>query len=184
MLVLSGTSLLVAPLLMPEGYSWVSHTTSESAAQCINSAWLARLGFLLFGLAVIWLAAINNLTWARGAVWLHKSFGVFMTATAAFSHKPWVADAAFDSVEDVLHSFTATAMGFSFVFAVLLRLVQREKQEHVGRILDIIAIIAATGIPILMFYQPMLDGLFQRFMFLIAYIWYGKEALLTGTQAK
>ncbi len=41
-LVASATSLALAPTLMPESYSWVSHTTSESAAQGVG-AWLARL---------------------------------------------------------------------------------------------------------------------------------------------
>jgi hypothetical protein len=38
LLALSFVSLLTAPLLMPESYSWLSHTTSESAAQVSRAA--------------------------------------------------------------------------------------------------------------------------------------------------
>jgi hypothetical protein len=52
---------------MPESYDWIEHTTSESAAQGVEGAWLARLGFLSFGLAVLWLSTGIKQTWARGA---------------------------------------------------------------------------------------------------------------------
>ncbi len=178
LLAVSALSLLGASLVMPESYSWLSNTTSESGAQGVAGAWLARLGFLTFGLAVLWLAATLRSVWARGANWLHAAFGVFMIATAAFSHRPWVASAPFDPVEDFLHSFTATAMGFAFALGVLVRLLQREKHDLSGRTFDIAALVVATVIPILMVYLPTMDGLIQRIMFLTAYLWYGNEVLL------
>lgn len=183
LLVLSATSVLTAPLIMPEGYSWLSHTTSESAAQGIRGAWLARLGFLFFGLAVIWLSALTTVVWPRETVWLHLSFGVFMLATAALSHKPWIDGVPFDPVEDDLHSVTATTMGFSFALGVLVRLLRRGEYTKRGRVLDVIALVAATAIPLLMLYQPAIGGLVQRLMFLVAYTWYGREALLVRESA-
>jgi hypothetical protein len=50
-LAASAVALALAPLLMPPSYSWLSMTTSESAAQGVGGAWLARLGFVLFGLS-------------------------------------------------------------------------------------------------------------------------------------
>ncbi len=46
LLVVSAVALAVAPVLMPAGYDWVAHTTSESAAQGVAGAWVARLGFV------------------------------------------------------------------------------------------------------------------------------------------
>src|SRR3972149_9736058 len=57
LLLLSLLALLLAPSLMPASYSWFRHTTSVSAAQGISGAWLARLGFLLFGFALFRLSA-------------------------------------------------------------------------------------------------------------------------------
>ena len=56
LLVISAVSLGVGPLLMPATYSWIANTTSESGAQGVEDPWVARLGFLAFGLAVLWLA--------------------------------------------------------------------------------------------------------------------------------
>ena len=108
LLVVSAVALAVAPAFMPAGYDWVRHTTSESAAQGLAGAWVARLGFVAFGLAVLWLAAGAARSWGRGVVWMHTAFGVCMVGTAAFSHMPWWEGAAFDGVEDLLHSVTAS----------------------------------------------------------------------------
>jgi len=178
LLLLSAIALGVAPLLMPASYSPVANTTSESAAQGVEYAWVARLGFLAFGLAVLWLAESLRRSWARGARSLHMAFGVLMIATAAFSHRSWVAGAQFDRVEDVLHSFTATAMGFAFSFGVLARLLQRGRQGEPGRALDAVALAAATVIPLLMARFAGLDGVIQRLMFFVAYLWYARETLL------
>lgn len=184
LLFVSALSLLGAPLVMPEGYSWLSNTTSESGAQGVAGAWLARLGFLTFGLAVLWLAAYMRSVWARGVKWLHAAFGAFMTATAAFSHRPWVANIPYDPVEDYLHSFTATAMGFAFALGVLVRLLQRERHDCYGRAFDLAALVVATVIPVLMLYLPTMDGLIQRLMFVTAYLWYGNEALRVRAHAR
>jgi hypothetical protein len=178
LLLLSAAALLAAPWLMPPGYSWLTHTTSQSAAQGLEGAWLARLGFILFGLAVVWLTSFKAPVWARTAVWFHLAFGVCMVGTAAFSHQPWLAGVPFDPVEDFLHSLTATVMGFAFAFGVVVRFWQRGAADRAGRLLDVTAVAAATILPILMTTQPEIIGLLQRAMFFIAYVWYGREALL------
>jgi hypothetical protein len=73
----SAVMLGAAPKLLPADYDWIAHTTSEAAAQRVNGAWMARSGFLFFGLAVIWLAAGARKAGALGR-------GPFM-ARSAFS---------------------------------------------------------------------------------------------------
>jgi hypothetical protein len=178
LLALSLASLLAAPLLMPESYSWTAHTVSESAAQGVQGAWLGRLGFLLFGLAAIWVAAASRPVWPRVAVWLFTAFGALLVATAAFSARPWIAGEPFDPVEDALHSFTATAMGFAFAFGVSMRFLSRAGRDRTGRILDVVAVVAAVAIPLVMLSQPAMAGAAQRLMFGIAYAWFAREAWL------
>jgi len=176
LLALSATCVFLAPWMMPDDYSWLSNVISESAAQGVEGAWVARLGFLLFGSAVLWLALSLRSSWARGAYWMHIAFGVFMISTAAFSHRPWQNDVPFDAFEDFLHSVTATAMGFAFSFGVLARTFQRKSDEALKRSLDVLAIIAAIFLPLLGGLEPAYAGLAQRSMFAIAYLWYGSEA--------
>ena len=178
LLIFSATSVFVAPVFMPDSYSWLSNAISESAAQGVQGAWIARFGFLSFGLAVLWLSISLRAIWARGAYWMHLAFGIFMVSTAAFSHRPWLDNVPFDSFEDVLHSFTATGMGFAFSFGVLARLLQRGMNDKPKRIFDVIALLTATFIPLLMNYWSSMGGIAQRLLFLVAYLWYGNESLL------
>jgi hypothetical protein len=40
--------------------------------------------------SLLWLGAALGGIWARSALQCHVAFGVFMVATAAFSHRPWI----------------------------------------------------------------------------------------------
>ncbi|MFM9884651.1 MAG: DUF998 domain-containing protein [Burkholderiales bacterium] len=181
LLAASATCVLAAPLAMPDGYSWLTNAISESAAQGLQSAWIARLGFLLFGCAVLWLAAYLRSIWARGAYWMQVAFAICMIGTAAFSHKPWLANVPLDLFEDLLHSVTATGMGFAFSFGVVARLFQRGNGEHLKKALDVIALVAATSLSPLGELWPSIAGLLQRTLFGVAYLWFAYEALAAST---
>ncbi len=171
-------ALALAPLLLPADYSWIAHTTSEAAAQGTEGAWLARLGFLAFGLGVIWLTTRVGGRWGRWGVGFHSSFGVFMVAAAVFSARSWNPATPFDRTEDLLHSVAATAMGFAFAFGVLAVLLRRRGRGGGVHGVDLVAIAASIVIPLAMTAWGEGAGLLQRGMFGIAYLWYGREALL------
>jgi hypothetical protein len=175
-LAASAAATAVAPAFMLAGYSWISLTTSEAAAQAVSGGWMGRLGFLLFGLSVLLLADVRRRPWGPWGTALHVGFGALMTAAAAFSHRPWSPELAFDRTEDLLHSVAASAMGFAFaagVVAVALRTV-RSSRSRVG--LHMVAVAASVAVPIAMAAVPSADGLLQRLMFGVAYAWYAAEA--------
>lgn len=178
LLVSSASFIYLAPLAMPDGYSWLSNAISESAAQGLRHAWIARFGFLFFGLSVLWLSLYRRNVWARGVYWMQLGFALFMLGTAAFSHKPWLAGAPFDTTEDLLHSITATGMGFAFTFGVISRLLQRRKGELLPKVCDVAAILAATLLTPIGGVMPSFSGLLQRTMFAVAYLWFFHEALI------
>jgi len=163
---------------MPETYSWISHSISESAAQGVDGAWLARLGLSIFGFAVIWLSGLESDHWGRWGTLSHAVFGVSMLAVALFSHRPFQDSLPFNAVEDTFHSVAATTVGFAFalgVFAVAWRRHQAEGGVVPG--LDVAALVASVAVPLGMGLWPDVTGLLQRVMFLIAYIWYMNETL-------
>lgn len=177
-LALSALALVAAPLLVPADYSWVSQTTSESAAQRLDGAWMARLGFVLFGLPVVVLATAGTWRWGAWGASLHGAFGALMTAAAAFSHRPWQPEADFDRMEDLLHSVAASAMGIAFaVGVVVVGVVAAQRGQPRGKALDVLAVGASVVLPLCMTAVPQLDGLLQRLLFAIAYVWYAREAL-------
>jgi hypothetical protein len=176
-LAVSAGALGAAPVLMPASYSWLAHTTSESAAQGLAGAWLARLGFLALGAGVLLLAASARQRWGPPAAGLHGAFGAFMVATAAFSARPWEPDAPFDAIEDLLHSVAATAMGFAFAFGVAAVAWRLLRDGGRLRWRDGVAVAASVVLPLAMMRWDGYAGLLQRPIFVVAYVWYGLEAL-------
>jgi hypothetical protein len=177
LLVLSAAAVAVAPLLLPASYSWVRHAISESAAQGVMGAWVARLGLLLLGLAVLWLTGLAGPGWGPWGRIPFRCFGLFMVAAAAFSHKPWEPGVPFDQTEDLLHSVAASGMGFAFAIGVAVVATRRSHPSWFTRVLDIAALAASVVLPLGMSVWPHAAGLLQRCMFAIAYIWYAGEAL-------
>lgn len=175
MLAASLTAIAAAPLFMPPSYSPVALSVSESAAQGVEHAWIARAGFLLFGLAVLLLASRAGRAWGRWGSIAHRTYGVAMIASAAFSHLPWEEGISADAFEDLLHSVAASAIGFAFTIGVLL--VTILPRPRPVRVFDAIAVVAAVVIPMTMLNVEAIAGLLQRLLFLIGYLWYGLEAV-------
>lgn len=182
-LALSASALALAPLLMPVSYSWIVNTTSESAAQGVSGAWLARLGLGVFGFAVMALAWSHS-SWATAARFAHFGFGILMTVTAVASAKPWLDGVPFDAAQDRIHSFAATAMGFAFAFGILAVVLGKRSSRHPIRALDLIAILASIVIPLSMTALPEYAGILQRLMFIVAYVWYALAARESGQVLK
>jgi hypothetical protein len=179
LLLASVAAVAIAPLLMPESYSVIEHSVSESAAQGVEGAWLARLGFLLLGFAVLASAGIAGTRWGVWGRIAHRIYGVSMVGAAAFSHMPWH-DVPYDTFEDFLHSVAASGMGFAFTAGVLIVTFRRSRNAVGARAFDWSAIAAALVIPMVMFNVTGIAGLVQRVMFGIGYLWYGMEAIRSG----
>ena len=180
LLILSAVTLLLAPLALPPSYSSLSQTTSEAAAQGLQGAWAARLGFLLFGWAVIWVASFARTTWGRWGAWLLGAFGFFMVAAAVFSNRPWLPGVPSDSFEDFLHSAASTAMGFAFAGGLVAVGIGRRLPSGLDRAFDLLALAASVLLPIGMSVSTQYAGFLQRSMFLIAMAWFSREALRSG----
>jgi len=168
---------LVTPFAMPASYSWTEHGISESAAQGVDGAWVTRTGFILFGLAVLWLTRLRRDAWKLVGTGLHGAFAVSMFAVAAFSAKSWEPDAVYVESEDVLHSVFAGIIGFGLIVGVVAVMVARRLPTTRAALPDIAAIIIPTAISLTM--STSIWGLLQRTMFLTAAAWYTREAILS-----
>ncbi len=100
-----------------------------------------------------------------------------MVATSAFSHRPFDGRVPYDRVEDLLHSVSATTMGFTFAFGVLAVTLRHRHRTLRRRTLDVVALAASIVLPLGMVAWTSHAGVLQRSMFLIAYTWYAAEAL-------
>ena len=180
LLALSLTLVGAAAFFMPESYDWVAQTTSESAAQGVANAWIARTGFVVMGFAVIVLAPLAGRRWGLWGRLTFRTYGVSMVLTAVFSNKPWEA-IAYVEFEDALHSWASSIVGFTFIAGVLVVMLRRPISDRTGRMFDWTAIAAAVGITFAIFVFSDVAGVSQRVMFLIAYVWFGSEAAKSAT---
>jgi hypothetical protein len=180
---LLGLSLVlvgVAPLFVPDSYNWVAQTTSESAGQGVDNAWIARTGFVLLGFAVLLLAPLAGRRWGLWGRLILRIYGIGMIATAVFSNKPWQ-PLPYIEFEDTLHSWASGVVGFGFIAGVLLVMLRRPISDRAGRLFDWAAILAALGITMAIFTFEDVAGISQRLMFLVAYAWFGSEAVKSAT---
>jgi hypothetical protein len=99
-----------------------------------------------------------------------------MLGTAAFSHRPWLSSVPFDPFEDLLHSITATGMGFAFAGLVVAVGLNRQDARTLDRSLDGLAVVASVVLPLAMSSGMPTTGLLQRSMFAVAYVWYLRES--------
>jgi hypothetical protein len=180
-MAMSALALGIAPVLMPSSYDWLAHTTSESAAQGVPAAWVARMGLGLFGASVLAVVAVAASRWNAAARVLHVGFALAMVATAAFSARSWDASVPYSELEDLAHSVAATVMGFAFAFGVFAVSLGR-RQWGARRSFDVVAIVASVVLPLGMLGLPDLAGLLQRLMFVIAYAWYAAEAIAASSR--
>lgn len=178
LLAMSAILVPLAAWLMPDGYSWRFHSISESAAQRQHNGWIARLSFLLFGTAVLVLALCMRSRWPRLTYWSNLVFAASMFGAAAFSHSPWAPGEPADQIEDFLHSVFASGMGVAFCVGVVAMLAHRGSHARGGRSLDILALAVATLLPMLLASDSSIGGIAQRVMFAVAYVWFGREAVL------
>jgi hypothetical protein len=171
-LLLAAAALLAAaPLMMPDSYSWVEHTTSESAAQGVPGAWVARAGFVAFGVGVAAITWRSRRVWNPLTVIAHAGFAVCMVGAAVFSTRSWL-DVPFDETQDALHSLAASTIGFSFVLGVVSSLFDRAGSRRSIRVVDVLAVAASVAIPMAMFNLDGVAGVMQRVMFAVALWWY------------
>lgn len=175
LLGVSAICVTLAPLLMPDSYSIVERSISESAAQRVEGVWLARTGLMLFGIAVLTLASGTGRRWGLWARVVHRGYGVAIISSAVYAHKPWE-DVPYDEFEDTLHTIASFAVGLTFVVGVLLVSTARRQPSPQVRAFDGLAVVASVIIPMVMFNLTGYAGAVQRIMFVIAYLWYGMEA--------
>ena len=174
--------LMVAPLWLPSSYSWVEHGTSESAAQGVDGAWVARSGFIVYGIAVVWLVQLRSRVWGWPGTILHLAFAVAMFGVAAFAARSWDEAAPYVDTEDLLHSVAANVVGFGFIAGVVAVMVSRRLPSVREAVPDLVALAVAVIVPLTM--STSVWGILQRLMFLTAACWYGREAWLAITSSR
>ena len=168
--------MVLAPLMLDASYSPVANSISESAAQLTDGAWLARFALAFAGMGVLATVQVKARRWPAATIIAYGLFGAFWILTAVFSMRSWIAGAPFEPVEDALHSFFASAMGVVVVGALARASTSWKGRSRIA-VLALLLTSASTLLPLAGLLCPDAAGLFQRAMFLVAYVYFVFEAV-------
>lgn len=180
LLAVSAVAVAAAPGVMAPDYSWVGNTISESAAQGVRHAWVARAGFVGLGAGAVLVAVECRGAWGIGAVCLIVVFGVLMMSTAVASERPWEPGAPFRAREAQVHSVLAGAAGVAYTVGAGTVAFTDAGAAVWLRALSLVVAVSGVVLPLSMARRPQVQGLIQRVMFALAYAWLIAEALRGG----
>lgn len=167
------TTLVGAHLLAPDSYSLVANTLSELGAQKYEYAWLARAGFIGFGVLLAWhfsgdLVHVQRF-WAQAMLLL--LYGSSVALTGMFSAGPFETGVTFSEPEAFLHSIFATMAGVCLSGAILISAwragTPRDRWKHIGVLAFVTVASALFGA------FPEYQGVSQRLLWIGGLGWLG-----------
>ena len=174
-------AIILGPLVSPQEFSWLRHSTSEQASQNLAGAWVMRIGFVSYGVgtAIASILDWRSRTLVRAALLM---FGLGMTGTAIWSNASIIPGAASDFHEDWLHSVASGVVGTAFAVACAARLFApggsvRDKLAWTGMVVAIV-------FPLAMGEFADVRGLIQRTMFAVFSLSVGSSRLLATTRSR
>jgi hypothetical protein len=156
---------LAGPWYTVSGYSVVSNTISQLAAQATENNFVMRAGFVALGLGIL-TDAIRHPRWSNAAF---IAFGLFMSLAGLFGHKPIAPAVPFSPRTDSAHSALATLAGIAITVALASRGVQTIPGNR-GVVTFALAMLCLV-LPLGMTAFPAFQGLVQRVMYLCVFVW-------------
>ncbi len=175
--VIAALGVLIAPVFLHDGYSALSNSISESAAQNVPTAWIARSALFASGAGTLGVVVLKARIWGRTVATSFAAFGTLWIVSSIFSTKSWVIGTPYNDVENVIHSYAASAMAIVVLGALVLAF-SRKPVRLLDRALAIMLAATATFLPLTSLLAPEFGGIFQRLMFLYTYFWFVRQAKL------
>lgn len=157
--------ILSGPLYTEEGYDWRSHIISELGAQNTRNSWIMICGFLVMGTGMIYdflrRKSAPNLPFAI--------FGLCLALAGLFPHKPDDFSKNYDQFYHTLHSVWATMAGISITVGLMWQAIKKEEMKE--KALAFTLGVLCVFIPLVMLNLPDWDGLLQRIMYGLIFLW-------------
>jgi Protein of unknown function (DUF998) len=175
LLLSSMLAVASAPLLMPDSYSWLVNTISESGGQGIHGAWVTRSGFLLTAIAVLLMCSVASTRWGYWGRASMRLYAFGLISGAIFAKASWE-DVPHDRIEAFLHTLSVFWGGVGFALGVLIVSFRRQRPNWWRRGFDLAIVLATPIVPLLMLVFAGHAGLLQRALALAGYVWLLIEA--------
>jgi hypothetical membrane protein len=157
--------ILSGPLYTEAGYDWRSNIISELGAQNTRNNWLMICGFLVLGMGMIY----DFLKTKSAASLPFAIFGLCLALAGLFPHKPFDFSKDYNQFFHTMHSVWATMAGISITAGLMWQSIKKEemKQRALAFTLGVLCVL----IPLVMLNLPQWDGLLQRIMYGLIFLW-------------
>jgi hypothetical membrane protein len=164
-IVMFSAAALAGPWYTADGYNVVSNLVSELAAQRTKNNFVMVAGFLSLGLALI----ADGLRRFQAPAIPFMAFGLFMALAGLFGHKPMTPSLPYSELTHTAHSILASLAGISITVALVWHAARAEPRWR--RVVALTLAILCMALPLAMLGLPEFQGLIQRLMYLLVFLW-------------
>ena len=180
--------IVLAHFFVPPAYDWTQNTVSDLASQEHTYKWIMQIGFIGFGLLLIW-GVIFHFNKNRRAYFLLfvAVYGLSILMSGIFCTMPIDPSMSFSANESKLHSMFATIAGIAMSLGILLQVIMsansRQRWMRIAFFLLIVGISGLFGLA--ENHILMLDkGIIQRVLYLVGLAWlvYEERILFLGRE--
>lgn len=158
-------AVLAGPWYTDAGYSVIGNLISELAAQKTMNNFIMVAGFLALGLGIV---ADGVRRFQYSAV-PFIAFGLFMALAGMFGHKPIAAAVPYSDLAHKAHSVLASLAGVSITLALVWHALRNGIRSR--RLAALSLALLCVALPLSMLGFPAIQGLIQRFMYLLVFVW-------------
>ena len=180
--------IVLAHFCVPPAYDWTQNTVSDLASQGHTYKWIMQIGFIGFGLLLIW-GVLFHLNKNKRAYFLLlvAVYGLSILMSGIFCTMPIDPSMSFSANESKLHSMFATVAGIAMSLGIFWQFaVSSNHRERWTRFTFFLLVIGISG----MFglaenYILMIDkGIVQRVLYLVGLAWlvYEERILILGRE--
>lgn len=180
--------IVLAHFFVPPAYDWTQNTVSDLASQGHTYKWIMQIGFIGFGLLLIW-GVLFHLNKNKRAYFLLlvAVYGLSILMSGIFCAMP--IDPSFPSSlrESQLHSMFATIAGIAMSLGIFWQaVVSANSRERWTRIIFFLLIGGISGLfGLAENHILVLDkGIVQRILYLVGLAWlvYEERILISGRE--
>ncbi len=164
-IALFAATALAGPWYTVEGYSAARNLISQLGAQHTQNSLIMVAGFLALGIGIV----ADGIRRFSAPVLPFIAFGFFMALAGLLAHKPLSPAAAYSETAHQAHSALATLAGISITVGLLWQAVL--VSTFGMRAIIITLAVLCLALPLSMLAYPELQGLIQRFMYLLLFVW-------------
>ncbi len=158
-------AVIAGPLYAVPGYSSVRNLISELSAQNTQGNWLMSSAFIVLGLGIAYDGArafsVRQLPFI--------AFGAFMLLAGLFSHRPIATEVPYVQWVHSAHSALATAAGVSITVGLFWQ--AGTLQASMPRVIAGLLAFVCIAFPLAMLKFPEVQGLVQRAMYVLVFVW-------------